>query len=248
MADYPSVKLFEYSVFSGDEIFFSNGFEGVINTINPHSYIVARGDVKFRDALLEGNMLVADGVGITIATRLLTGRNIMRIPGSDLHEMLVSHLGENNGSCFYLGSKDATLERIIERLGNEHPGIRAGCFSPPFKTEFSQEDSDSMIKSVNAFKPEVLFVGMTAPKQEKWVHEHSHNLDAKIICSVGAVFDFYAGTKKRPGKFWRKTGLEWLPRFFMEPGRLWQRNFVSMPLFIWYVIVEKIRLILRLKN
>ena len=81
MADYPSVKLFEYSVFSGDEIFFSNGFGGVINTINPHSYIVARGDDKFREALLEGNMLVADGVGITIATRLLTGRNIMRIPG-----------------------------------------------------------------------------------------------------------------------------------------------------------------------
>ena len=122
------------------------------------------------------------------------------------------------------------------RLEREHPGVRAGFFSPPFKAEFSKDDNESMIKAINEFDPEVLFVGMTAPKQEKWVHENRHLLNAKVICSIGAVFDFYAGTKKRPGKLWRKTGLEWLPRFFMEPGRLWKRNLVSTPLFIWYVL------------
>ena len=98
-----------------------------------------------------------------------------------------------------------------------------------------------MVEAVNNFKPQILFVGMTAPKQEKWVYTHKSQLDAKIICSIGAVFDFYAGTVKRPGKFWIQLGLEWFPRLLREPKRLWRRNFVSTPLFLWDVCLEKIK-------
>jgi N-acetylglucosaminyldiphosphoundecaprenol N-acetyl-beta-D-mannosaminyltransferase len=98
-----------------------------------------------------------------------------------------------------------------------------------------------MINAVNKFSPDVLFVGMTAPKQEKWVYENRHRIKTPVICSIGAVFDFYAGTVKRPGKFWISIGLEWLPRLLREPRRLWRRTLISTPLFIWIVIIEKIR-------
>ena len=99
-----------------------------------------------------------------------------------------------------------------------------------------------MINAVNEFNPDVLFVGMTAPKQEKWVYENRHLINAPVICSIGAVFDFYAGTVKRPGKFWISIGLEWLPRLLREPRRLWRRTFISTPLFIWFVLREKLRI------
>ena len=96
-----------------------------------------------------------------------------------------------------------------------------------------------MCKKVNLITPNVLFVGMTAPKQEKWVHEFRGNLDADIICSIGAVFDFYAGNIKRSSNFWIYLGLEWLPRLVKEPKRLFYRNFISTPKFIFEIIKMK---------
>jgi len=94
---------------------------------------------------------------------------------------------------------------------------------------------------INTINPHsyCLFVGMTAPKQEKWVQEQHNNLDTSIICSIGAVFDFYADTVKRPSKFWIKLGLEWLPRFLKEPKRLAKRNLISTPKFIADVLSQK---------
>ena len=93
-----------------------------------------------------------------------------------------------------------------------------------------------MIDAVNAFRPDVLFVGMTAPKQEKWVAQHHADIDATVICSIGAVFDFFTGNVKRPGQFWQNMGLEWLPRLLGEPKRLFKRNFYSTPRFMWEVV------------
>ena len=97
-----------------------------------------------------------------------------------------------------------------------------------------------MIEAINNFKPEVLFVGMTAPKQEMWVQAHKELLKVHVVACIGAAFDFYAGTVKRPGLFWIKLGLEWFIRLLREPKRLWKRNFVSTPLFLWDVIKEKL--------
>ena len=98
-----------------------------------------------------------------------------------------------------------------------------------------------MVSAVNNFNPTVLFIGMTAPKQEKWAFDNKDKLDVKIVCTIGAVFDFYACTVKRPGKFWIDLGLEWLVRFSREPKRLWKRYFYYGPVFIWLIIMEKIK-------
>jgi len=96
-----------------------------------------------------------------------------------------------------------------------------------------------MCQQVNSVKPDILFVGMTAPKQEKWVYNNIEKLEVNTVCSIGAVFDFYAGNVKRSGQFWISIGLEWLPRFLKEPKRLARRNLVSTPLFILEVLNRK---------
>lgn len=98
-----------------------------------------------------------------------------------------------------------------------------------------------MIDEINVFMPDVLFIGMTAPKQEKWAHEHKTLLDARIICSIGAVFDFYAGTVVRPNKIWINLGLEWFVRLLKEPKRMWKRYLFYGPVFIKLMLKEKIK-------
>ena len=236
-----TINILGYRVFAGTKEFFSGGVTGVVDTLNPHSYVMARKDTYFREALMAADWLIPDGVGIQYAARLLNGVTIEKIAGSDLHEALLSSLGKRGGSCFYLGSSGETLNMIKERIAREHPTVRVGMFSPPFREFFTEEENREMISSVNSFSSDVLFVGMTAPRQEKWVHENREKLNVPLICSVGAVFDFYAGTVQRSGSFWINIGLEWLPRLLREPRRLWRRNFISTPLFMGYVAAEKMK-------
>jgi len=247
MSRQNTVSVLGYSVYAGNRDYFADGVKGVVATLNPHSYVIARRDVQFREALMEADLLIPDGTGIQLAAKVLRGRRIEKIAGSDLHEVIIDTLGKRGGSCFYLGSSEETLRKIRERLAAEHPSLRVGTYSPPFREVFTEEENRVMITAVNSFAPEALFVGMTAPKQEKWVHEHRDMLSAPLICPVGAVFDFYAGTVRRSGEFWIRMGLEWLPRLLREPKRLWRRNFISTPLFLFYLVREKIKMTEELK-
>jgi N-acetylglucosaminyldiphosphoundecaprenol N-acetyl-beta-D-mannosaminyltransferase len=238
-----SFLLLGFKVYSG-EINIKK-ITGIINTINPHCFIVAGKDEFYHDALVSSDIILPDGVGIQIAARVLTGKKVKKIAGSDVHRVLLKQMNNSEGRCFYLGSSENTLIKIKERLSVEFPDIQVGVYSPPFKEVFNDEDNLKMIKAVNEFKPDVLFVGMTAPKQEKWVYLNKSKLNVPLICSIGAVFDFYAGTIKRPGKFWISLGLEWLPRLIREPKRLWRRNFISNPLFMLIVMREKLRMMMQ---
>jgi N-acetylglucosaminyldiphosphoundecaprenol N-acetyl-beta-D-mannosaminyltransferase len=214
----------------------------VINTINPHSYVVSLKDADFHQALQSSDVLLPDGIGIVWAAKFLKKVKIQRIAGYDLFIHLLGVLNEESGSCFFLGASEKTLEKIVNRLKIEYPNINVGSFSPPFKDAFSNEDSRSMIQVVNEFSPKVLFVGMTAPKQEKWVHQFKGQLDSNIICSIGAVFDFYALNVPRAPNWLIKIGLEWLHRIYTNPIRLGKRSLESIPKFIINVFLEKLKL------
>ena len=190
----------------------------IINTINPHSYCEAKKDTIFTEALLSSDVLLPDGSGIVLATKILTGKKINKIDGADVHQYLLEHANAKSLKVFYLGAAQNTLDLIQKRIGIEYPNIKVTSFSPPFKAEFSNEDTLEMLEKVNAFQPDILFVGMTAPKQEKWVYENQNQINSNVITSIGAVFDFYAGTVKRSGPIWIKLGLEWLPRLLRDPN------------------------------
>lgn len=236
------MKIMSYEVFTdGLENISILESKQIINTINPHSYIVAKSDSIFEKALRDSDILLPDGSGIVLAAKQICNANITKIAGSDLHVHLLKQLHEQKKRCFYMGSSQNTLDRIKERLQKEYGQVEVELYSPPFKAVFSDEENQVIIDKINEFKPDVLFVGMTAPKQEKWLQEHKEKLDVKIACSIGAVFDFYAGTVKRPSAFWIALHLEWLPRLIKEPKRLWRRNFVSTPLFLADMIRYKMK-------
>lgn len=206
--------------------------------LNPHSIETARRDEVFAAALHDADLSVPDGVGILIASRILGGSITQRVTGSDIFWGLHKLLNERGGfSVFFLGSTPETLARIVERMSRDYPGIRvAGVYSPPFRAEFSAEENAAMVEAINRARPDVLWVGMTAPKQEKWVRQHRDQLDVRFIGAVGAVFDFFIGRVKRSPPMFQRMGLEWLPRLLQEPRRLWRRNFVSNPSFIIRVL------------
>jgi N-acetylglucosaminyldiphosphoundecaprenol N-acetyl-beta-D-mannosaminyltransferase len=235
--------LLGFDVFNSslESIDFANN--KIINTINPHSYCLSRYDKLFNEALQFSNILLPDGTGIVLASKIVNNKKISKIAGADIHLYLLKKANLKRQKVFYLGASQSTLKLIEGKVKKEYPNITVSSFSPPYKPQFSESETALMLEKVNDFKPDILFVGMTAPKQEKWVFANKENIDANTIVSIGAVFDFYAGTIKRPGNFWVSLGLEWFPRFLREPKRLARRNLVSTPKFlleiIWYKIFRR---------
>jgi len=230
-----------YEVFADNLEKLTTNHKTVINTINQYSYCMAEQDKDFKSALKNSDILLPDGIGIVAAAKFLNGSLIRRVTGADLHTYLLKELNEKGGSCFYLGSSANTLEKIGKRLKKEYPNIKGHFYSPPFARKFTSEQDQEMIARVNEVNPDVLFIGMTAPKQEKWAITHKSELNAKYICSIGAVFDFYAGTVKRPNKIWMDLGLEWMGRMVAEPRRLYKRYLIYGPVFAYRLIQEKLK-------
>lgn len=235
---YPS--FFNYCIFCAPFSTIRTEDKILINTINQYSFCIAEKDAAFKIALQQSDILLPDGMAIVAAIQLLDGQKIKKIAGADIHQYLLEDLNKKGGSCFYLGASKNTLLKITTRLSKEFTNVKVGTFSPPYKSEFSDMDNQQMVQAVNAFQPDVLFVGMTAPKQEKWSFNHKAALDAKIICSIGAVFDFYAGTVVRPHPFWIQLRLEWFIRLVKEPKRMWKRYLYYGPVFIKFILKEKL--------
>lgn len=240
MKDSPHLECLGYPVYTGTLDCLPTNQQLVVSTINQYSYCIAEQNPEFKKSLEGSDILLPDGIGIVIAAKLLEKERIRKIAGADLHSFLLKKLNREGGSCFYLGTSLETLQKIENRIHIEYPNINVGSYSPPFKNEFSELDNQAMINQVNQFKPEVLFIGMTAPKQEKWAYAHKNELDSRLICSIGAVFDFYAGTVKRPNEIWISLGLEWLGRLIKEPKRMWKRYIYYGVIFGYYLLKEKI--------
>jgi N-acetylglucosaminyldiphosphoundecaprenol N-acetyl-beta-D-mannosaminyltransferase len=206
--------------------------------INPHAAEVASTDAVFHKSLLSADFLTADGIGIIYASRILGGNIRQRLTGTDVFlgvSEAMNHM--NHGSCFFLGSTEETLEKIREEMARSFPNVAiAGTYSPPFKPEFSAIDNREMIERINNSHADVLWIGLTAPKQEKWILEQREHLKVNFAAPIGAAFDFFVGNIDRAGPVWQNLGLEWLPRLLQEPRRLWRRSLVSAPRFFFRTI------------
>ena len=174
----------------------------LINTINAHSYNTAQEDEAFAEALSKGDYLIPDGASIVKACRWLKAKSQPkeRIAGWDLFTFEMNRLEgkREKRKVMFLGSSEKVLAMIRERAAVDYPHLEVITYSPPYKPEFSDEDSLAMIGAVNRADPDLLWIGMTAPKQEKWTYQHWSELNINCHCgTIGAVFDFYAGTVKR---------------------------------------------------
>lgn len=238
-SNFKTVSCLGYSLYADNLESFPLDQKIEIDTINQYSYCIAEKDQEFKNALNNSDILLPDGVGITWASNFLNGKRVEKIAGADIHQFLLQKMNEISGSCFYLGASQKTLFLIEKKLKIEYPNINFNSYSPPFKTVFSEEDSKLMVGKVNEFKPNVLFIGMTAPKQEKWSHKFRDQLNVNVLCSIGAVFDFYAGCVERPSEVWINLKLEWLGRLLKEPKRMWKRYIYYGVVFIYKIVKNK---------
>jgi N-acetylglucosaminyldiphosphoundecaprenol N-acetyl-beta-D-mannosaminyltransferase len=204
---------------------------------NPHSIVVAQTDAAFKSALNQANLTVADGVGVTMMAKFAGIEIGPRITGSDYFFAIMNMLSSRGGGrVFFFGSSQKVLDLISKRLAKDYPAISlCGAISPPFG-EWSAQQNIQYIQQINSSKADVLWVGMTAPKQEKWVNDNAAQLQVPLVGSIGAVFDFFAGTYPRAPQWMIACGLEWLYRFLKEPKRMWKRAFVSNPRFVYLVL------------
>ena len=239
---FKSLSLLSYEIFDDklDSIKIDSKRKIIVNCINSHAHITAKNDLLFAKALKESDIILPDGSGIVLAARVLKNKKIKKLAGQDFHLHILSSLNECKGSVFYMGSSEETLKLIQQNIKKDFPYIRFGKYSPPYKSSFSDEDNELIIKAINLFDPDVLFVGLTAPKQEKWLYQNKEKLNFSIGSSIGAAFNFYAGDIERPSNFWIKLHLEWFKRFLKEPKRLFKRNFISSPLFLIEIFALKI--------
>ncbi len=223
----------------------------LINTINAHSYNTARKDSLFAEALTNGDVLIPDGVSIVKACKWIKAKSQPkeRIAGWDLFSFEMEKLereseelrvkSEESKIVMFMGSSQKVLDLIVKRAAEVYPHLKVVTYSPPYKPEFSDEDNKAIIDAINAANPDLLWIGMTAPKQEKWTYSHWNELNIHChVGTIGAVFDFFAGTVERAPICWQDHGLEWLYRLIKEPKRMWRRYIIGNTLFLWNMVKE----------
>lgn len=240
------MKLLGFNVFTRDirDILLQKNKQIIINTINPHSYIVSLHDPKFRQALKDSDVLLPDGFGILIASRVLNGRSIDKFTGPDALNSTLDYLNDAHGRIYFLGSTEKVLSRIEKKIKKRYVNICVASHSPPFSDAFTQSEAGEILKSIKNFNPDVLCVGMTAPKQEKWVFSNKDKLpDCHIMC-IGAAFDWFSETKAPPLQISEMFHLVWLERFFREPVRMMPRM-KSMVHFLYIVLINKLKCLLQ---
>lgn len=215
----------------------------VISTLNVPLLKEAGKNRKYARALVDSSVIIPDGIGFVWASRLIYGKRGLsqRVTGPDLFLEFCKKANKERLRFFFLGSSSGVLAKIARRLQEEFPAIHlAGLYSPPFGP-WDLSENKKIIDAVNEARADVLWVGMTAPRQETWIYENKEQLDVKVIAAIGAAFDFFAGTRKRAPRLMQRLGLEWFYRVCQEPLRLGRRYFTTIPFFLIRVLSDWLR-------
>jgi N-acetylglucosaminyldiphosphoundecaprenol N-acetyl-beta-D-mannosaminyltransferase len=166
------------------------------------------------------------------------GLDIQRVYGPDLMLALCERAARQGWSSFFYGGREGVPERLAQQLTAQFPGLRvAGTYSPPFRA-LTEEEDDDVIARINAARPDLVYVGLSTPKQERWMASHAGRLHAPALLGVGAAFDIHAGTLRQAPRWVQRSGLEWLFRLAVEPRRLWRRYLTNNPRFVLRMIAN----------
>lgn len=197
-----------------------------------HGVISAHDDPEVARHLNEADLATPDGMPVVWALRSLGHRRQQRVYGPTLMLHLCADAAAHGFRIFLYGGQDETLRSLRSRLEQQFPGLKvAGSFAPPFRPLTPEEDR-AVTHRIRASDADIVFVGISTPKQEKWMYEHRHDLPGVTMIGVGAAFDFHAGRTKQAPVWMQRNGLEWLYRLVSEPGRLWRRYLLITPRFL----------------
>ncbi|OYU55989.1 MAG: hypothetical protein CFE25_01725 [Chitinophagaceae bacterium BSSC1] len=187
------------------------------------------------------DLTLCDGVPLIWASKFLGQETLRgRVTGLDLLPQYIERCYQNNFSMFFLGAAEGVAQTFKEQLEKKYPGIQVvGVYSPPYAKEFSAEENQKMIDLINAANPTILWVSLTAPKQDYWIQQNYQQLNSSINIGIGAALDVAVGKFNRAPIWMQKSGLEWFYRFIKEPKRLFRRYFIEAPAFIPIIIKQK---------
>lgn len=210
-----------------------------------HGVMESQKDKNLRQIHNQASMVTPDGMPMVWLGWLNGYRNSMsRVYGPDLMLELCKASSQRRISHFFYGGAEGVPELLASKLRSRFPGLCiAGTYSPPFRplTPFEVEE---IVQQINQSKPDIVWIGLSTPKQERWMSEHVNKIHAPVLIGVGAAFDFHAGLKKQAPKWMQNHGLEWLYRLISEPRRLGKRYLINNPWFILLIFAQ----ILHLKN
>jgi N-acetylglucosaminyldiphosphoundecaprenol N-acetyl-beta-D-mannosaminyltransferase len=202
-----------------------------------HSIMDAYHDPDLRTIINSSGLTTPDGMAIVWLMKLRGHGHVERVNGSDLMlEACRSGLPHNWRHYFY-GGEEGVAETLVARFITYHPELQvAGTYTPPFRPLTPEEDEE-IINTINETEADVVWVGLGAPKQERWMAEHLGKIEAPVMIGVGAAFDFLSGRKPQAPRWIQRSGFEWLFRLATEPKRLWPR-YRQYPLFVWLVLLQ----------
>ena len=199
---------------------------------NVHMVVEAHRDVSFRQVLDEANLVTPDGGPVASVAGWLSGQPQERVAGMDLLPALLAEAARRGQSVYFYGTTDEVLQAIVERAKRELPTLRlAGTCAPPFRP-LTPEEEEAHIAAINAVDPDLLFVALGCPRQERWMAAHRGKIKACML-GVGQAFLVYAGLEQRLPLWARRLWLEWAYRLWLEPRRLWRRYLITNSRFLY---------------
>ncbi len=197
-------------------------------------------DTEFKSAYDAASLVLPDGMPLIWAGQFLGTPFKSKVSGSDLFEEMSGVAAKKGLSVYLLGAAPGVADRAAQTLKARFPGLRvAGIYSPPLGFERDGEEIRRINERIRTAAPDILFLGLGTPKQEKWMYRHKDSLGPLVGILVGASFDFTAGVVRRAPRWMQQTGLEWLWRLGLEPRRLWKRYLVEDPAFFWLLLRQK---------
>ena len=218
------------------------GMQRQVCFVPTNSILAARKDEAVKKTYEEADFVICDGVPVWWASSFLGKPLKQRLTGFDFFPHFIAHCAEKGYRIFLMGASDGVAAALTNKYRSAYPNIQiVGNYAPPFMPVFSDEENKKVVSMINESGADVLFVSLTAPKQDLWIHEHLPSLHMKLAMGVGAAFDAENGSIRRAPVLMQQMGLEWFFRFLQEPRRLFKRYFLEAPVFILLIIKAKLK-------
>jgi N-acetylglucosaminyldiphosphoundecaprenol N-acetyl-beta-D-mannosaminyltransferase len=206
-----------------------------------HGVMESRRDARLQQIHNAAGLVTPDGMPLVWWTRAVGCSHTRRVYGPDLLLACCERSLATGYRHFFYGGQDGVADLLARRLSRRFPGLAvAGTYTPPFRPLTDDEDAD-VVSRINDAGPDIVWVGLSTPKQEYWMAQHVGLLDAPALIGVGAAFDFHAGLKRQAPLWMQHSGLEWLFRLGTEPRRLWKRYLRNNPAFVWLALEQLLR-------
>jgi N-acetylglucosaminyldiphosphoundecaprenol N-acetyl-beta-D-mannosaminyltransferase len=203
-----------------------------------HGIMESQRDATLKQIHNQAGLVTPDGMPLVWLSQLKGCSWVERVYGPDLMLALCEQSLIKGYHHYFYGGGEGVAKKLAARLKERFPGLQiAGGSSPPFRALTREEDEEA-IQLINKAQPDIVWIGLSTPKQEYWMYEHCGRVHAPVMIGVGAAFDFHAGIKKQAPRWMQRSGLEWSFRLLNEPRRLWRRYLVNNPLFLWMLLLE----------